>query len=334
MALSDKEMVLGIVLLVAVIGLMIVGGDLAGKAFERGLKQDFTKADIDKSKLVQKPSIVQITDGPGISESGSSEEEFSGIIGDVNDDGTVNVLDMVNLVNAVTGTSTAATSCSSDICAGDLTYLLHNENSNFPQEIGLDLMDAVWLSNCLIDFQGTCESIVPGCMDTDSTYYNEDANMNCCCSNNFLSAIVFPVSPTNVYSGTPIAFSIELSFNFEAQLPEGFNEEGFIDVFNEGIDENIFSFQLLDELSEYDNSEYFQFLGSAEYSDTHKKIYNFVYNSPEVEQTSSGRFAVTIDINHEGFSQYFSFLADFDEDGIHDYITIKVYDEESSSTES
>lgn len=332
MALSDKEMVLGIVLLVAIIGLMIVGGDLAGKAYTGIVKEKAMKVDIDKSKLV-KPSVVQTGIFSEGSEGEGVEPVFSGVIGDVNSDSVVNVLDMVTLVNMVT-VSSVTTSCSSDICAGDLTYLLHNENIPYSQELGLDLMDVVWLSNCLTDFERICEDIVPGCMNPDSALYSEDANMNCCCSNDFVSAIIFPVSPTTVYSGNPVSFSIELSFNFESQLPEGFDEENFIDVFNDGIDENIFSFQLLDELSEYDNPEYFQFVGSAEYPATYKKIFNFVYNSPDVEQTSSGRLAVSINIDHGGFFESFSFLADFDDDGINDYITVKTSDEEGSSTES
>jgi len=324
MVLSDKEMVLGMVLLVAVIGLMIVGGDLAGKAFDGislNKKANITPNSIaDSIKVVSSPSLELPT------------EEFTGVIGDVNGDNTVNILDMVNLVNTVTETLT--TSCSSQICAGDLTYLLHNENIIYSQELGLDLMDVVWLSNCLIDFSGTCENIIPGCMNPDSTFYNEDANMNCCCSDNFLSTIIFPTSPTNVYSGSQISFSIELSFNFEGELPADFNQETFTNMFNEGIDENIFSFQLLDELSDYDNPEYFHFLGISHSDETYKKIYNFAYTTPEVKETSSGRLAITINIDNEWFNEYVSLLADFDEDGTADYITIKVNDEEEYSSES
>ena len=64
MALSDKELVLGIILLFAIIGLMIIGGDLVGKAYG-GYDEQSLKADIG---IGQNPeNVILNNDNPSSS---------------------------------------------------------------------------------------------------------------------------------------------------------------------------------------------------------------------------------------------------------------------------
>ena len=301
--------ILAIVALVAIIAIFTIlkpsfslqtstEEDLVGEA-QSPVKQRLTKAkeSAANNKILTTPQEERIAAIPGGMNEGDSIFPPGINPGDSNQDYAVNALDLVNIVNSFGEEP-------NELNPGDLTYILIGTN------IGLDLYDAIWVKDCILEFASDCDSMGPGCMNSESEDYNPSANYNCCCDPTFISfSSFFPNN--NVCPNSTLEFFFQIYINFNADnAPPGVNIESFSESYSEGIDEEIISsIEMIGDLGDLDNSGVIELIEIYPIDST-TTTFRYKYYSPEVTESVEGQIQIGLLFDIGGMMAEDTFLTE------------------------